>query len=105
VIRPPKEGHITSRFLVKNIVSGPLPRSWEVFAYALTFIVAVAMLAYLVLVVPVLCGRVIVESNGEYACDIWTGWYIFTGAFVIIAVYAGYNLYLRRQGITAVNKG
>jgi hypothetical protein len=86
-------------------VSGPLPRSWEVFAYALTFTVALVMLAYLVFVVPVLCGRIVVESNGEYVCDIWTGWYIFTAAFVIMAVYAGYNLYLRCRDNAALNEG
>lgn len=66
---------------------------WNIIAIWLTFIVSFDMLIILFIFVPYQCGRVIIESGGEYVCEIWTSWYIFSAIFTILTIYSGFRLY------------
>lgn len=67
--------------------------AWKLIASWLTFIVSFDMLIILFVFVPYQCGRVAVDSGGEYVCNLWTGWYIFGTLFTIISVCTGYHVY------------
>lgn len=74
-------------------MSGSTIPIWKMITSWLTFIVPFDMLIILFVFVPYQCGRVAVDSGGEYVCDIWTGWYIFSITFTILALYSGYQVY------------
>jgi len=67
--------------------------AWKLIAIWLTFIVSFDMLIILFVITPYQCGRVVIESGGESVCELWTGWYIFSTIFTIIAIYTGYRVY------------
>jgi hypothetical protein len=64
----------------------------------LMFIISVDMLIILFIIVPYRCGRLFIDSGGEYTCDLGMGWYIFSAVFSILAIYFGYWFY-RTHGI------
>ena len=59
----------------------------------LMFIISFDMLIILFIIVPYRCGRMFIDSGGEYVCDLGTGWYIFSAVFSILAIYFGYWSY------------
>lgn len=75
---------------------------WKIIASWLTFIVSFDMLIILFVIVPYRCGRVVIDSGGEYVCDIWTGWYIFSIISIIIALYSGYRVYRNWNSMVAL---
>ncbi len=72
--------------------------TWEAVAIWLMFIVSFDMLIVLFIVVPYRCGHMLIDTGGEYVCDLGTGWYIFSAVFSILAIYFGYWFY-RTYGI------
>lgn len=67
--------------------------TWKAVVIWLMFIVSFDMLIVLFIVVPYRCGRMFIDSGGEYVCDLGTGWYIFSAVFTILAIYFGYQFY------------
>ena len=68
----------------------------------LIFIVSFDMLIILFIVVPYRCGRMFIDSGGEYVCDLGTGWYIFSAVFSILAIYFGYWFYKTHEILIAL---
>jgi hypothetical protein len=68
----------------------------------LMFIVSFDMLIILFIVVPYRCGRMFIDSGGEYVCDLGTGWYIFSAVFSILAIYFGYWFYKTHEILIAL---
>jgi len=62
--------------------------------YTLLFILpsSVAMLILLVLYVPLTCGQMSRATGDDTVYELGTGWYIFSGALVLLLVYSVYNL-------------
>ena len=59
----------------------------------LMFIVSFDMLIIFFIIVPSRCGRMFIDSGGEYICELGTGWYLFTSVFTILTIYFGYWVY------------
>lgn len=74
------------------IMPDSTPPTWMKHALLLTLIISLIMLIILLLYVPLLCGQMAYATSGEYVCDLGTGWYIFTGVFLILTLYSVYNL-------------
>jgi len=68
------------------------PPSWMKYASIFILFSSIAMLILLVIYVPLSCGQVSRITGGESVCELGTGWYIFTGAFVLLLLYSVYNL-------------
>jgi len=68
----------------------------------LMFIVSFDMLIILFIVVPYSCGRMFIDSGGEYICDLGMGWYIFSAVFSILAIYFGYWFYKTHEILVAL---
>ena len=71
----------------------PVPPTWMKYGLWLIFIISIVMLNILLVYVPVSCGQMEHVTDGEYVCDLETGWYIYTGAFVILLLYSVYTLH------------
>lgn len=84
---------------------GNLSPFWEKIAFSFTLILSLVMLFDLSFVVPYQCGQVSIRNGGEYSCEIEFGWYIFTVAFIFLAIYSGYKQYLQCFGNSAPNIG
>ena len=67
--------------------------TWEAVALWLMFIVSFDMLIILFIIAPYRCGRMFIDSGGEYVCDLGRGWYIFSAVFIILTTYFGYKFY------------
>jgi TRAP-type mannitol/chloroaromatic compound transport system permease small subunit len=59
-----------------------------------TAALSIFLLVILILVVPDACSQIAKGSGGEYVCELGTGWYIFTAAFVLLLGYSLYRLYM-----------
>ena len=71
--------------------------TWRAVAIWLMFIISFDMLIILFIIIPYRCGRIFIDSGGEYTCDLGTGWYIFSAVFSILAIYFGYRFYKTHQ--------
>ena len=80
---------------------GNMSPKWEKITFSFTLIVSLVMLLDLFFIIPYQYGQIGIKSGWEYICDIELGWYTFTIAFIFLAIYSGYKLYLQRSGKSA----
>lgn len=76
--------------------------TWRAVAAWLMFIVSFDMLIIFLIIVPSRCGRMFIDSGGEYVCDLGAGWYIFSVVFSILAIYFGYWFYKTHEILVAL---
>ena len=68
----------------------------------LMFIVSFDMLIIFFIIVPSRCGRMFIDSGGEYICELGTGWYLFTAVFTILTIYFGYWCYKTHETLVVL---
>ena len=70
-----------------------LPSFWSVIANTFVIIVNAALLVYLFVIVPSACAEALRTSRGMTSCGLEPGAYVFGAVFVLLALYAGYDLF------------
>ena len=76
--------------------------TWEAVAIWLMFIISFDMVIVLLIIAPFRCGRMFIETGGEYVCELGTGWYIFSAIFSTLAIYLGYRFSITYRILVAL---
>ena len=70
-----------------------LPPFWVVKANTLVIVISVSVLFLLFVIIPSGCANIIEATGGKTQCYLESGAYLFGAAFVVILLYAGFNLF------------
>jgi hypothetical protein len=74
-----------------------LPRPWDAVAYALALLISLGMFAAVLLFISSHCERVLEQTGAPGACGLGVGWILICIAFLVIAGYSAYQLYVMQK--------
>jgi len=69
------------------------PPLWAIVANTFAIVVSVSVLVYLFVFIPSSCAEMMQASGGTTTCGLEPGAYAFGAAFVVIVLWAGFNLF------------
>jgi hypothetical protein len=71
----------------------PLPSLWVIIGHTLAMVISLSVLFFLFVIIPSGCVSINEATAGKTSCGLEPGAYLFGAVFVVIVVYAGFNLF------------
>jgi len=70
-----------------------LPSLWVIMANTVVIVLSIAVLFLLFVIIPSDCASMSEATGGKTSCGLQPGAYLFGAVFVVLLVYAGFNLF------------
>jgi len=70
-----------------------LPPLWLILGNTLVIVMSIAVLIFLFVIIPTDCAGISEATGGKTSCGLEPGAYLFGAVFVVLLVYAGFNLF------------
>jgi hypothetical protein len=70
-----------------------LPSFWVILGTTLVMVISIAVLFFLFVIIPSGCAGITEATGGKTSCGLEPGSYLFGGVFVVLLLYAGFNLF------------
>ena len=66
---------------------------WMILEHTIMIVISLSVLFLLFVIIPFNCANIVDAAHGETTCHLEPAAYLFGAVFVVILLYAGFNLF------------